>query len=111
MCFGGRFLNFGAARRPLDFPNRLGWAAPIAFGDASGPVKPTVHGLRQVADCKARLPPAGLRARAMRAGRATQIGARPTRTNDIRAAFLDFFAKNDHAVVPSARSCRATIRL
>ncbi|MBC8021130.1 MAG: alanine--tRNA ligase, partial [Methyloceanibacter sp.] len=26
----------------------------------------------------------------------------PSRTNDIRAAFLDFFAKNDHAVVPSA---------
>ena len=25
-----------------------------------------------------------------------------TRTNDIRAAFLDFFSKNDHAVVPSA---------
>jgi alanyl-tRNA synthetase len=25
-----------------------------------------------------------------------------TRTNDIRTAFLDFFAKNDHAVVPSA---------
>ncbi len=29
-------------------------------------------------------------------------GARPTRTNDIRTAFLDFFAKNDHAVIPSA---------
>jgi len=26
----------------------------------------------------------------------------PTRTNDIRAGFLDFFAKNDHLVVPSA---------
>ncbi|MGH6736852.1 MAG: alanine--tRNA ligase [Methyloceanibacter sp.] len=26
----------------------------------------------------------------------------PTRTNDIRAAFLDFFARNDHAVMPSA---------
>ena len=26
----------------------------------------------------------------------------PTRTNDIRAGFLDFFAKNDHVVVPSA---------
>ncbi len=26
----------------------------------------------------------------------------PTRTNDIRASFLDFFAKNDHLVVPSA---------
>src|SRR5680860_1870917 len=25
-----------------------------------------------------------------------------TRTNDIRAAFLDFFAKNDHSVVPSS---------
>ncbi len=27
---------------------------------------------------------------------------KPTRTNDIRAAFLDFFAKNDHAVVASS---------
>ncbi len=27
---------------------------------------------------------------------------RPTRTNDIRAAFLDFFAKNDHEIVPSS---------
>jgi len=26
----------------------------------------------------------------------------PTRANDIRASFLDFFAKNDHVVVPSA---------
>jgi len=26
----------------------------------------------------------------------------PTRVNDIRAAFLDFFAKNDHEVVPSS---------
>jgi len=26
----------------------------------------------------------------------------PRRTNDVRAAFLDFFAKHDHAVVPSA---------
>jgi alanyl-tRNA synthetase len=26
----------------------------------------------------------------------------PTRTNDVRASFLDFFAKNDHLVVPSA---------
>src|SRR5665811_1507518 len=26
----------------------------------------------------------------------------PIRTNDIRAAFLDFFAKNDHVMVPSA---------
>jgi alanyl-tRNA synthetase len=26
----------------------------------------------------------------------------PTRTNDIRASFLDYFAKNDHLVVPSA---------
>jgi alanyl-tRNA synthetase len=26
----------------------------------------------------------------------------PTRTNDIRAVFLDFFARNDHVVVPSA---------
>jgi alanyl-tRNA synthetase len=34
--------------------------------------------------------------------RATHIGARPTRTNDIRTAFLDFFAKNDHAVIPSS---------
>jgi alanyl-tRNA synthetase len=29
-------------------------------------------------------------------------GARPSRTNDIRAAFLDFFAKNDHEIVPSS---------
>ncbi len=29
-------------------------------------------------------------------------GTGPSRTNDIRAAFLDFFAKNDHEVVPSA---------
>jgi alanyl-tRNA synthetase len=27
---------------------------------------------------------------------------RPSRTNDIRATFLDFFARNDHEVVPSA---------
>ncbi|HZP09453.1 alanine--tRNA ligase [Methyloceanibacter sp.] len=27
---------------------------------------------------------------------------RPSRTNDIRAAFLDYFARNDHEVVPSA---------
>ena len=35
----------------------------------------------------------------------TQIGHTAlshTGTNDIRAAFIDFFAKNDHAVVPSA---------
>jgi alanyl-tRNA synthetase len=29
-------------------------------------------------------------------------GTKPSRTNDIRAAFLDFFAKNDHEIVPSA---------
>src|SRR5690349_20655333 len=29
-------------------------------------------------------------------------GTRPSRTNDIRAAFLDFFSKHDHEVVPSA---------
>jgi alanyl-tRNA synthetase len=29
-------------------------------------------------------------------------GSVPSRTNDIRTAFLDFFAKNDHAVLPSA---------
>ena len=29
-------------------------------------------------------------------------GTKPTRTNDIRAAFLDFFAKNDHEVVASS---------
>jgi alanyl-tRNA synthetase len=34
--------------------------------------------------------------------RAAHEGARPTRTNDIRTAFLDFFAKNDHAVIPSS---------
>jgi len=33
---------------------------------------------------------------------AAPSGTRPTRTNDIRAAFLDFFAKHDHEVVPSA---------
>src|SRR5512145_857134 len=26
----------------------------------------------------------------------------PFRSNDIRSAFLEFFAKNDHAIVPSA---------
>ena len=35
-----------------------------------------------------------------------KVGAKahvvPTRTNDIRSAFLDFFGKNDHLVVPSA---------
>ncbi len=35
--------------------------------------------------------------------RAAPAHAKPgTRTNDIRTAFLDFFAKSDHAVVPSA---------
>jgi alanyl-tRNA synthetase len=29
-------------------------------------------------------------------------GGKPSRTNDIRTAFLDFFAKNDHEIVPSA---------
>ncbi|HKA99698.1 MAG TPA: alanine--tRNA ligase, partial [Methyloceanibacter sp.] len=33
---------------------------------------------------------------------AHHAGAVPSRTNDIRAAFLDFFAKNDHLVLPSA---------
>ena len=33
---------------------------------------------------------------------AAPSGTRPSRTNDIRAAFLDFFAKHDHEVVPSA---------
>ena len=33
---------------------------------------------------------------------AAPSGTRPSRTNDIRAAFLDFFAKNDHEIVPSA---------
>src|SRR5680860_883005 len=35
---------------------------------------------------------------------AKNVGAHsvPVRTNDIRAAFLDFFAKHDHVVVPSA---------
>ena len=33
---------------------------------------------------------------------AHHAGPVPSRTNDIRAAFLDFFAKNDHLVVPSA---------
>ena len=36
-------------------------------------------------------------------GRAARRGGSvPSRTNDIRTAFLDFFAKNDHAVLPSA---------
>ncbi|MFO7478405.1 MAG: alanine--tRNA ligase, partial [Methyloceanibacter sp.] len=35
-------------------------------------------------------------------GVAHHAGAVPARTNDIRAAFLDFFAQNDHLVVPSA---------
>jgi alanyl-tRNA synthetase len=30
------------------------------------------------------------------------VGGVPSRTNDIRTAFLDFFARNDHDVVPSA---------
>ncbi len=30
------------------------------------------------------------------------LSAKPSRTNDIRAAFLDFFAENDHEIVPSA---------
>jgi alanyl-tRNA synthetase len=29
-------------------------------------------------------------------------GGKPSRTNDVRTAFLDFFAKNDHEIVPSA---------
>ena len=29
-------------------------------------------------------------------------GTVPSRTNDIRTAFLDFFAKNDHALIPSS---------
>jgi len=35
---------------------------------------------------------------------AKNVGAHsvPIRTNDIRAAFLEFFAKNDHVVIPSA---------
>ena len=33
---------------------------------------------------------------------ARHAGAVPSRTNDIRSAFLDFFAQNDHVVVPSA---------
>jgi alanyl-tRNA synthetase len=33
---------------------------------------------------------------------AHHAGAVPSRTNDIRASFLDFFAKNDHLVLPSA---------
>ena len=33
---------------------------------------------------------------------AHHAGAVPSRTNDIRAAFLDFFANNEHEVVPSA---------
>ena len=33
---------------------------------------------------------------------AHHAGSVPSRANDIRAAFLDFFAKNQHAVVPSA---------
>jgi alanyl-tRNA synthetase len=37
-----------------------------------------------------------------RAPVAHRAGAVPSRTNDIRAAFLDFFAKNDHLVMPSA---------
>jgi alanyl-tRNA synthetase len=35
-------------------------------------------------------------------GRAPAAHVVPTRANDIRASFLDFFAKNDHLVVPSA---------
>ena len=30
--------------------------------------------------------------------------------NEIRSTFLDYFKKNGHEVVPSSRSCRATIR-
>ncbi|MGD9502858.1 MAG: alanine--tRNA ligase, partial [Methyloceanibacter sp.] len=33
---------------------------------------------------------------------AHHAGPVPSRTNDIRAAFLDFFAKNEHLVLPSA---------
>jgi len=33
---------------------------------------------------------------------AHHAGSVPTRANDIRTAFLDFFAKNDHVVMPSA---------
>ncbi len=31
-----------------------------------------------------------------------RAGSVPSRTNDVRAAFLDFFARNDHIVLPSA---------
>ena len=34
--------------------------------------------------------------------RSAHDSARPTRTNDIRTAFLDFFAKNDHEVIASS---------
>ena len=42
------------------------------------------------------------RASAQDAAVAHHAGQVPSRTNDIRATFLDFFAKNDHLVVPSA---------
>jgi alanyl-tRNA synthetase len=37
-----------------------------------------------------------------KSGVAHHAGPVPSRTNDVRAAFLDFFARNDHEVVPSA---------
>jgi alanyl-tRNA synthetase len=42
------------------------------------------------------------RAKEASAAVAHHSGSVPSRTNDIRAAFLDFFAKNDHAIMPSA---------
>ena len=53
-----------------------------------------------------REPTGRLRAPAQRMPAGQPPACRPstsrTRTNDIRAAFLDFFAKNDHEVVPSS---------
>src|SRR5262245_61941393 len=46
-------------------------------------------------------PPRG-GAKGERAPVAHHTGAVPSRTNDIRSGFLDFFAKNDHLVLPSA---------
>jgi alanyl-tRNA synthetase len=46
--------------------------------------------------------PASARATERGAAVGRHGGPVPSRSNDIRAAFLDFFARNDHAVLPSA---------
>ena len=83
-AFGDR----GLVKRPVPAPTR----SPASRH----------HELSQILDCEAKkgLARKPRLSRGQGRVRSGAVGTRPSRTNDIRAAFLDFFAKNDQTIAP-----------